>query len=92
MRDAVHDFHVDNFPLWPDQGNDEIEPDRILEQELINDKEILTPAAEGILVSGGQPLPSQQHGEPFNSAASDQAPDVFDSHISFGRCEIPIIG
>ncbi|GFY92160.1 Rad21/Rec8-like family protein [Actinidia rufa] len=85
MRDAVHDFHVDNFPLWPDRGNDIIEPDRILEQQLINEKEILTPAVEGILVSGGQPLPSQQHGEPFNSAASDQALDVFDSHISFGH-------
>ncbi|PSS24484.1 Sister chromatid cohesion 1 protein [Actinidia chinensis var. chinensis] len=85
MRDAVHDFHVDNFPLWPDRGNDVIEPDRILEQQLINEKEILTPAVEGISVSGGQPLPSQQHGEPFNSAASDQAPDIFDSHISFGH-------
>ncbi|GMP41882.1 hypothetical protein CsSME_00011827 [Camellia sinensis var. sinensis] len=85
MRDAAHDFHADNISLWPDQGNDVLEPDRLLEQQIINEKEILPPAAEEILVSGGQSLPSQQHGEPVSSASSDKAPDVFDSHVSFGH-------
>ncbi|KAI8024243.1 Sister chromatid cohesion 1 protein 3 [Camellia lanceoleosa] len=80
MRDAAHDFHADNISLWPDQGNGVLEPDRLLEQQIINEKEILPPAAEEILVSGGQSLPSQQHGEPVSSASSDKAPDVFDSH------------
>ncbi|THG22592.1 hypothetical protein TEA_013601 [Camellia sinensis var. sinensis] len=85
MRDAAHDFHADNISPWPDQGNDVLEPDRLLEQQIINEKEILPPAAEEILVSGGQSLPSQQHGEPVSSASSDKAPDVFDSHVSFGH-------
>ncbi|KAL6961953.1 hypothetical protein U1Q18_036912 [Sarracenia purpurea var. burkii] len=93
IRDAVHDFHLDHIPPWRDRGNDVIEPDRTLEQQLINNKEIfgshstLAPAAEEIFASGGQSLPLN-HREPLNSAASDKAPDVFDSHISFGRCQI----
>ncbi|KAL6958508.1 hypothetical protein U1Q18_050505 [Sarracenia purpurea var. burkii] len=45
IRDAVHDFHL---APWLDRENDVIEPDRTLEQQLINDKEILAPAAEEI--------------------------------------------
>ncbi|KAF5956170.1 hypothetical protein HYC85_009026 [Camellia sinensis] len=54
--------------------------------------EILPPAAEEILVSGGQSLPSQRHGEPVSSASSGKAPDIFDSHVSFGWCKFLIIG
>ncbi|KAI8025292.1 Sister chromatid cohesion 1 protein 3 [Camellia lanceoleosa] len=38
----------------------------------MNEKEILPPVAEEILVSGGQSLPSQQHGERVSSASSDK--------------------
>lgn len=83
MRDPGHDINVDSNPLWPDQGNDVIEPDKILEQ-MINEKENPTPGAEEILVSGGHSPQSQQHAEPHISDASDQAPDST-THISFGR-------
>ncbi|CAL5331359.1 unnamed protein product [Camellia sinensis] len=52
----------DNFPQnIPEIENDVLEPDKVLEQQIINEKEILPPTAEEILVSGGQSLPSQQH-------------------------------
>ncbi|KAL6961955.1 hypothetical protein U1Q18_036914 [Sarracenia purpurea var. burkii] len=79
MHDAVHDFHLNGIPPLLDQGDDVIEPDSTLVLQLINDKEIPAPAAEDILASGGQSL------RPLNSAASDKAPDVFDSHIPFGH-------
>ncbi|KAL7234198.1 hypothetical protein ACSBR1_017736 [Camellia fascicularis] len=72
---------------------------KILEQQIINEKEILPPAAEGILVSGGQSFPSQRHGEPVSSASSGKAPDVFDAHVSFGHASpelamrsMPLVG
>ncbi|KAA8515710.1 hypothetical protein F0562_018679 [Nyssa sinensis] len=74
LRDAVHDFNSENIPAWPDQGNDVIEPDSTLEQQMMKEK-ICTPVAEV----------TEQHREPPSSAASEQAPLIFDSHISFGH-------
>ncbi|KAI7978922.1 hypothetical protein LOK49_Contig628G00002 [Camellia lanceoleosa] len=77
----------DPGPEETEMVNEDCFPENIpeIEQQIINEKEILPPAAEEILVSGGQSLPSQQHGEPVSSASSDKAPDVFDSHVSFGH-------
>ncbi|KAE9459839.1 hypothetical protein C3L33_08257, partial [Rhododendron williamsianum] len=86
-RDAVH-----NISPWPDLGNDRIEPDGTLERaerQLVNDREIPTPVAEERLISDRQSIPSRHHEEPFNSAASSQAPDNFNSHIAFEHASPP---
>ncbi|XAR62347.1 hypothetical protein NMG60_11017074 [Bertholletia excelsa] len=84
IRDAVSDFHAD-IPLSPNKGNDDvIEPDKILEQQIINEK-ILNSVAEEIPVSVEKSQQSQQHGEPPTSAVSNGGPDIIGSHISLGQ-------
>lgn len=87
MRDAVHDLQSERLPVWPEHGNDTTELDRSLDQ-MLNEKEILSPNMPDILYSGEQSLPFQQRSEPPASAVSPEAPEIFDSHISFGGCLI----
>lgn len=84
MRDAVHDLQSERLPVWPEHGNDTTELDRSLDQ-MLNEKEILSPNMPDILYSGEQSLPFQQRSEPPASAVSPEAPEIFDSHISFGH-------
>ncbi|CAK9154912.1 unnamed protein product [Ilex paraguariensis] len=81
IRDAVHDKNV---PVWPDQGNHVLVPDRTSEQLVMEEEEIIPQVMEEILESGGHSLPSQQCQEP-PSAASKQASEIYDTHISFGH-------
>ncbi|KAK9272810.1 hypothetical protein L1049_003188 [Liquidambar formosana] len=84
MRDAVHDYRSESLPIWPDLGKDITEPHRPIDQ-IMNEKEIPSPIAEDILIPGGPSLPFQQRSEPPASAASEEAPDIFDTHTSYGH-------
>ncbi|CAK9188217.1 unnamed protein product, partial [Ilex paraguariensis] len=85
MRDAVHDIHFNDAPVWLDQGNDVPGLDKTLEQQ--KEKENLTPIMEE-LVSGGHSPPFQKYHEP-PSATSKQASEIYDTHISFGGYTSP---
>lgn len=85
MRDAVRDHSFENVPLWSDQGNDVMEPDRILEEQIMRDKETASPVVEEILPPGGHSISSQRRQEP-PSATSVEAHEFVDPQISFGRC------
>lgn len=39
MRDAVYDHGSEDVPLWSDQWNDVMEPDKVLEEQIMKDKE-----------------------------------------------------
>lgn len=82
MRDAVHNFQ--NIPPLQDPVS---EPDATLERQSVNDKELTTPAAEEILISGGRSSSPAHLGEPVNSAPSNLAADISDLHV-LGRCRI----
>ncbi|XP_055817808.1 sister chromatid cohesion 1 protein 3-like [Solanum dulcamara] len=84
MRDAVHDRSFENVPLWSGRGNDVMEPDRILEEQITRDKETASPVVEEILAPGGHSIPSQQRQEP-PSATSVEAHEFADPQISFGH-------
>ncbi|KAF2319396.1 hypothetical protein GH714_015498 [Hevea brasiliensis] len=64
--------------------NDASEPKKSLGQGL-DQKEIPSPFKEDALLSGGRSSPFLQCPEPFNSAASQEAPEVFDTRIPFGN-------
>lgn len=87
MRDAVHDFHTENFPVWPDLQNEITQPQRPANQ-VMNDKEIPSPLLEDILLPGGQSLPLQKHSEVPASATSAEIPEIFDTRISLGECNL----
>ncbi|KAH7864454.1 hypothetical protein Vadar_029735 [Vaccinium darrowii] len=76
MRDAVHNFQ--NIPPLQDPAS---EPDATLERQSVNDKELTTPAAEEILISGGRSSSPAHLGEPVNSAPSNLAADISDLHV-----------
>lgn len=84
MRDAVHDHSFENVDLWSDRGNDVMEPDKILEEQIMRDKETASPAVEEMLAPGGHSIPSQQREEP-PSTASAEAHEFADPQISFGH-------
>lgn len=91
MRDATHDFSPGNIPpLFSDHVHDVTEPLGSPDKNL-NEKEVHTPNLEDVLESGGLSLHYQQLTEPPASAASQEAPEIFDTHISLGRYMFPII-
>ncbi|XP_059650447.1 sister chromatid cohesion 1 protein 3-like [Cornus florida] len=83
MRDAVHDFNLENIPVWPDQQNDILGPDTTLERQVMEME--ISPVVEEMLASGGQSLPCEQRQEPPTSVAPEHAPEISGSHISFGN-------
>ncbi|CDP07718.1 unnamed protein product [Coffea canephora] len=83
MRDAVHDFRMEDAPVWPDQGYD-VELDRVLEEQIMKRTEASSPVVEEILVSGGPSMPLPQAEEP-QSVASEQAHENFNLDIPFGH-------
>ncbi|KAK4346266.1 hypothetical protein RND71_032605 [Anisodus tanguticus] len=54
MCDAVHDHGYESVSLWQDHGNDVMEPDKILEEQIMNDKETASLVAEEMVAPGGQ--------------------------------------
>ncbi|XP_057991691.1 sister chromatid cohesion 1 protein 3 isoform X2 [Hevea brasiliensis] len=83
MRDPG--FSSENLPaMFPGYQNDASEPKKSLGQGL-DQKEIPSPFKEDALLSGGRSSPFLQCPEPFNSAASQEAPEVFDTRIPFGN-------
>lgn len=85
MRDAAHDFHVDNNSVLPDQRDDVMEPDRILEEQIMKDKEASSPFVREMLDSGVPSPPAHQPHVP-SSVVSEQARENLDLHISLGAC------
>ncbi|XP_071936301.1 sister chromatid cohesion 1 protein 3 isoform X2 [Coffea arabica] len=83
MRDAVHDFRMEDAPVWPDQGYD-VELDRVLEEQIMKLTEASSPVVEEILVSGGPTMPLPQAEEP-QCVASEQAHENFNLDIPFGH-------
>lgn len=85
MSDVVHDDHVyKSVSLWQDHGNDVIKPDKILEEQIMRDKETASPVVEEILSPGGHSIPSQLRQEP-PSTTSVEAHEIADPQISFGH-------
>lgn len=85
MRDLVHGFSSENLPaVFPGHQNDASDPNKSLDLGL-NQKEIPSPFKEDTMPSGGQSSPFLQCPEPLNSAASQQAPEVFDTCTSFSE-------
>ncbi|CAN4110418.1 unnamed protein product [Withania somnifera] len=84
MRDAVHGHSFENVDLWSDRGNDVMEPDKILEEQMMRDKETASPVVEEMLAPGGHSIPSHQQEAP-PSATSAEAHEFADTHISFGH-------
>ncbi|CDP07715.1 unnamed protein product [Coffea canephora] len=82
MRDAVHDFTMEDAPIWPDQGYD-VEPHRVLEEQIMKHIEASSPVVEEILVSGGPSIPLP-HAEEPQSVASEKAHANFNLDIPFG--------
>lgn len=64
IRDAAHDFQIDSNRTWPDQGYDAMEPDRVLEELIMKDKEAISPHAGEILASGQSSVPAHQPNVP----------------------------
>lgn len=88
LRDAGHDFGLENLPpVLPDHGDNIIETN-----EIVNEKDILSPIMEENLMSGEQSFPFQQHSEPPTSAASEQGPEILDTRVAFGEFNFLIIG
>ncbi|XP_009774740.1 sister chromatid cohesion 1 protein 3 [Nicotiana sylvestris] len=84
MRDAVHDHSFDHVPLWSDQGNDVMEPDKILEEQIMREKETTSPIVEEMGAPEGHSILSQQRQEP-PSATSVEAHEFADPQMSFGH-------
>ncbi|KAL9368153.1 hypothetical protein Peur_039352 [Populus x canadensis] len=85
MRDAATDLGSESFPpLSPTRRDDAAEPNRSLD-EVLNEKDFLSPIMEDALPSLEKSLPFQQHSKAPTSAASQDIPDVFDTHGSFGN-------
>ncbi|XP_021656671.2 sister chromatid cohesion 1 protein 3 isoform X2 [Hevea brasiliensis] len=85
MRDPVHGFNSENLPpVFPGHQNDASESNKSLDQGL-DQKEIPSPFKEDTLLSRGHSSPFQQCSEPPKSSASQEAPGIFDTHISFGN-------
>lgn len=89
MRDAVHDS-FENVDLWSDRGNDVMEPDKILEEQMMRDKETASPVVEEMLAPGGHSIPSQQREEP-PPTTSVEAHEIADPQMSFGGCRVLIL-
>ncbi|KAF5450927.1 hypothetical protein F2P56_031238 [Juglans regia] len=82
LRDSVHGFGIENLPpIFPDHGDD-LGGKKISVDQTMNEKETFPPIMEETLLSGGQSLPFQQHSESPPSAASQQATEIFDAHVS----------
>ncbi|KAK4372204.1 hypothetical protein RND71_007588 [Anisodus tanguticus] len=84
MRDTVHDHNFENVPLWSDQGNDVMEPDKILEEQIMRGRETASPVVEEMLAPGGHSIPFQQRQEP-PSTTSVEAREFADPQILFGH-------
>ncbi|TMX02260.1 hypothetical protein EJD97_022237 [Solanum chilense] len=63
---------------------DVMEPDRVLEEQIMRDKETASPVVEEILAPGGHSIPSQQRQEPPSTTSAD-AHEFADPQISFGH-------
>ena len=92
LRDAGHDFGLENLPpVLPDHGDNTVETNRSL-NEILNEKDILSPITEENLMSGEKSLPFQKHSEPPTSAASEQDLEILDTRVAFGEFNFLIIG
>ncbi|KAJ8546363.1 hypothetical protein K7X08_018946 [Anisodus acutangulus] len=78
MCDAVHDHGYESVSFWQDHGNDVMEPDKILEEQIMNDKETASLVAEEMVAPGGQ------REEP-PSAISAEVHEFTNPQISFGH-------
>nr|XP_009597243.1 sister chromatid cohesion 1 protein 3-like isoform X2 [Nicotiana tomentosiformis] len=74
MRDAVYDHGSENVPLWSDQWNDVMEPDKILEEEIMKDKESASLVVEEMVERDEPP-----------SATSAEVQEFTNPQISFGH-------
>lgn len=81
MRDATIDYRPEDILFWPDQRDDQMEPDKYL-MAIIKENDNHIPEVE--LQSGGSSIPSAPCREPV-SAASEQGLETLDSHDAFGR-------
>lgn len=91
LRGAVPDFGLENLPpVLPDHGENMAETSGSLDQ-IMNEKDIISPIMEDNLVSAGQSLLFQQRSEPPPSAASPEAPEILDTHVSFSKCSFLIV-
>lgn len=89
MRDAVHDFQMEDVPVWTDQRYDVLEPDTVLEEQIMKDKDASSPFVEEIVVSGGPSIPLPQAEEP-QSVASEKAHKNFGLDVDLGECVLQI--
>jgi hypothetical protein len=88
---AVHDFGLEDLPpMLPDHRENMAETNRSLDQTM-NENDIISPIAEDNFMSGGQSLLFQQRSEPPLSAASQEAPEILDTHVSFSECSFLIV-
>ncbi|KAJ6354084.1 hypothetical protein OIU76_003004 [Salix suchowensis] len=85
MRDAATDLGSEGFPpLSPARRDDATEQNRSVD-EVLNEKDFLSPIMEDALPSLEKSLPFQQHSKAPTSATSQDIPDIFDTHGSFGN-------
>ncbi|XP_044488773.1 sister chromatid cohesion 1 protein 3 [Mangifera indica] len=85
MRDATHDFSPGNMPpVFTNHVHDATEPLGSPGKNL-NEKEVHTLNLEDVLESGGLSFQFHQHSEPSASAVSQEAAEIFDTHISLGH-------
>lgn len=85
MRDAATDLGSEGFPpLSPARRDDATEQNRSVD-EVLNEKDFLSPIMEDALPSLEKSLPFQQHSKAPTSATSQDIPDIFDTHGSFGE-------
>lgn len=87
IRDAIADFQTERLPVWPEHGNDTMMRDRSPD-EMLNEKETLSPDIPDILYPGEHSLPFELRSEAPASVVSPEAPEIIDSHVSFGECLI----
>ncbi|XP_077211557.1 sister chromatid cohesion 1 protein 3-like isoform X2 [Tasmannia lanceolata] len=83
LRDAVQPSGPENPLEWPDLGNDIGEQHQPPDQ-IMNDKETLSPIMEGFSNSGGESLPSRSH--PISpTLRSVEEPETFGLRVSLGH-------
>lgn len=87
MRDATVNNIRKDVPFWPNEMDDQLEPDTVL-MELMKEKG--TPTITMEMVSGGPSRRIEQVEETV-SAVSEQNPGIFDSNNAFGRIKVLVL-
>ncbi|XP_038704078.1 sister chromatid cohesion 1 protein 3-like [Tripterygium wilfordii] len=88
LRDTVHSFDGESLPqMYADEGN-VVAMENRSSGDIRNENETLSPIMHDMIPSRGQSLPSQQCSEPTTSAASLQAPEIFEAHVSVGNMPV----